>query len=126
MSETSDINPHSFDIRARVKFAKPVYQIKVFNVRYSASEDEVREHFSKFGKVVSVVIPISKSGQPIGSAIVSFSTQAEQREAIAQCDQTEFLGRKIYVEEKKPFDLNSPLIDPRRIDQPPRYRNPDE
>ncbi|KAH0791304.1 RNA-binding protein [Histomonas meleagridis] len=109
------------DIRFRLKFHKPHYQIFVGGVRYSAKEEEIRNLFSQFGKVISVIIPLSRSGYTKGCAYVTFTKEADAKEAIAHLDKTTFQGRTIYVEEKREYDENLPRIDPRNPDQPGKY-----
>lgn len=110
-----------FDIRSKLKLSKPVYQVFVAGLRYSASEDEVRDLFSKYGRVVSVIIPITKSGNSKGSAFVAFATESDQKTAIQALNETEFMGRKIFVDERRDPDPNAPRIDKNMPEQPPIY-----
>lgn len=110
-----------FDIRSKLKLSKPVYQVFVGGLRYSASEDEVRDHFSKYGRVVSVIIPITKTGTARGCAFVAFATESDQKTAIQALNETEFMGRKIYVDERRDPDPNAPRIDKNMPEQPPIF-----
>lgn len=110
-----------FDIRSKLKLSKPVYQVYVGGLRYSASEDQVRDLFSKYGRVVSVIIPISKTGNAKGCAFVAFATESDQKTAIQALNETEFMGRKIFVDERRDPDPNAPRIDKSMAGQPPIY-----
>ena len=111
----------TFDIRLKLKLAKKVYELYVGGLSYHASEDELRKLFSKYGRVVTVIIPINMKGQKKGCAFISFEKEHEMKAAIEGLNQTEFMGRKIFVEEKKPFDPNAPRIDRSNPDQPPTF-----
>lgn len=115
-----------YDPRFLIKFHKPHYQIFVGNIRFSCEEEEIRDLFSKFGTVVSVIIPITKTGYNKGCAYVTYVREADAKAAIKNLNGTTFQNRVIYVEEKKEFDINQPRIDKAHPDQPPKYVHIDE
>jgi RNA recognition motif-containing protein len=72
-------------------------KLYVGNLSYSATSQEVEELFAKHGTVVSVKIIERK-----GFGFVEMSTQAEAEEAKEKLDGTEFMQRRLKVNEAKP------------------------
>jgi RNA recognition motif-containing protein len=90
-----------FDCRFEVKLAKPCYQVFVGGIPWRATEEDVRALFEKCGKVVSVIVPITRSGRTSGSAYVSFANARDAEKAISTLNNTEWQGRILWVEEKR-------------------------
>ena len=70
-------------------------RIYVGNLPFSASDDEVRAKFSRFGKVVRVEIQR-------GAATIEMADEASAGRAIEALHQTEMGGRKLNVNEARP------------------------
>ena len=78
-------------------------RVYVGGIPYSASEDELKAHFSTAGAVVSVFLPIDReSGRKRGFGFVEFNTPEEQANAIKMFDQTDLGGRTISVSAARP------------------------
>ena len=74
----------------------------VRNLSYQTKEDELEEHFEKFGKVQSVTI-ISRDGRSKGMGFVEFETSESAKKALAE-GEGELDGRNIglsWAEDKK-------------------------
>ena len=74
----------------------------VGNLPFSSSEEDVRELFSKYGKVESVnLIRDRETGRSRGFCFVEMSNE-DASKAMKALDGTEFGGRKIRVNEARP------------------------
>jgi RNA recognition motif-containing protein len=72
--------------------------VLVKNLNYSTSPDDIRDHFSKFGEVRDVYLPLEYgSRRPRGFGFVEFVNPDDARGAIREMDQTEIAGNKIEV-----------------------------
>ena len=73
-------------------------KIYVGNLNYNTTEASLREGFSGFGQVESVVIIKDKfNGRSRGYGFVEFSTEEEALKAIEKMNGVEFEGRKLRV-----------------------------
>jgi RNA recognition motif-containing protein len=70
-------------------------RIYVGNLPFSASEEEIRAKFGRFGKVVGVEI-----GR--GTAVVDMADDASARRAISALHQTNMGGKSLNVNEARP------------------------
>ena len=104
-----------------VKFSHPGFDVFVSGFRYSYNEEDLRTLFSKYGPVVTVVIPTKRGGIKSGVAFIKFDNEKSGRDAIEALNEKEIDGRKLLVEERKPRDPNAPRVKRERPDQPPRY-----
>lgn len=81
-------------------------QNKIFigNLPFKVSEDQLRDHFTQFGEIVSVAIPKDReSGRPRGFAFVEFNSDESAQGALS-LNGTDLDGRNIVVnvaQEKK-------------------------
>ena len=76
-------------------------KIYVGNLPFSATEDEIRQLFSQYGRVTSVsLITDRDTGAPRGFGFVEMETGAA--EAIQALDNREMGGRSLRVNEAKP------------------------
>lgn len=79
----------------------------VGNLSYSVTEDQLRELFSKVGKVVSCSLVKDKfSNQSRGFAFVEMSSDKEAQDAIGEYHDSEIDGRKIVVNIAKPKEAS--------------------
>ncbi|KAI1714078.1 RNA recognition motif domain-containing protein [Ditylenchus destructor] len=91
--------------------------VYVGNVDYSATPDQLEEHFRGCGAIERVTILTDKfSGHPKGFAYIQFTESDGMRNALSMTDSL-FLGRQIKVTEKR---TNRPGIS--TTNRPPRGR----
>ena len=77
--------------------------IYVGNLSYEATEDDLREAFSKFGQVASAnVIKDRETGRSKGFGFVEMPTQQEAQNAIAGLNGKDLKGRPLNVNEARP------------------------
>lgn len=75
----------------------------VGNLPYAASEQDLIELFGQVGEVVSAqVISDRETGRSRGFAFVRMSNAEEAQSAIEQFNETEFMGRRLLVNEARP------------------------
>ena len=77
--------------------------IYVGNLSHNATEEDVQEAFTSFGRVSSVTIIKDKfSGEPRGFGFVEMPVQSEALAAIAGLAGKELHGRSLNVNEARP------------------------
>jgi RNA recognition motif-containing protein len=77
--------------------------IYVGNLAHTATEDEVREAFSQYGKVSTVsIVKDRETGRPRGFAFVEMVDGKEAATAIQELNLREISGRSITVNEARP------------------------
>lgn len=82
--------------------------IYVGNLSYKAIEEDIREVFSEYGKVVRVTLPIDRDQNRIrGFAFVDLEKDEEEDAAIEELDGAEWMGRQIRVNKAKPKEPRS-------------------
>lgn len=77
----------------------PLSETKIYigNIDYSASEDELEEHFSRFGEIQYVNIPVNRyTGKTRGFGFVTFHDNEDARKAMS-LNGSDFKGRQIQV-----------------------------
>ena len=75
-------------------------QLFVGNLSFTATEEQLRDLFSRHGRVSSVRIKTDRStGRPRGFAFVTMSSDEDSEEAIARLSGLNFLGRPLVVNE---------------------------
>lgn len=75
----------------------------VGNLPFSATELDVREHFSQWGDVTDVYLPMDReSGRPRGFAFVTMGTPEAMTGAINGANGVDFQGRNLTVNEARP------------------------
>ena len=73
------------------------------NLAWETTQEELQELFSQFGEVEEAIIITDKfSGRSKGFGFVTFTDDSAADEAIAKLNETEFKGRKVFVNEAKP------------------------
>ena len=78
-------------------------KLYVGNLLYEATDDQLRDHFSAAGTVVSVqIIRFADSGRSKGFGFVEMTTEEEAQKAIEMFHDQDFQGRKIIVNEARP------------------------
>ena len=86
--------------------AKKLY---VGNLPYSATEDDLKDHFSQAGSVDSANIITDKfSGRSKGFGFVEMSSDEEAQKAIDMLNGKDFDGRNLTVNEARPMEPRAP------------------
>ena len=79
-------------------------KLYVGSLSFDTTEDGLRDHFAKAGKIESVSIITDKtSGRSKGFGFVEMSSEDEAKKAIEMFDGKELDGRTIIVNEAKPM-----------------------
>lgn len=77
-------------------------RLYVGNLSFSATEDELREHFSQAGIPGSVAIVKDRAtGRSRGFAFVEMGSEGEARKAIDDLDGKDFKGRPLRIDEAR-------------------------
>lgn len=78
-------------------------KLYVGNLLYEATDDQLRDHFSQAGNVVSAqVIRFADSGRSKGFGFVEMETEEEAQRAVEMFHEQDFIGRKVIVNEARP------------------------
>jgi RNA recognition motif-containing protein len=97
--------------------------IYVGNLSLETTEEELREEFTEFGEVTSVIIMNDKyigSGQPRGYGYVEMSSKAEGTAAIARMEGRKLRNRVVVVVEALPLS-NKNGVELSGVDNSNRY-----
>ena len=79
-------------------------KLYVGSLSFDTTEDGLRDHFAKAGKIESVSIITDKtSGRSKGFGFVEMSSEDEAKKAIEMFDGKELDGRTVVVNEAKPM-----------------------
>lgn len=79
--------------------------LKLFvgNLPYVVSSDQLQEIFAKVGKVTEANVVVDKmTGRSRGFGFVEMATEEDTKKAIAELNEAEVEGRKIFVAEARP------------------------
>lgn len=78
-------------------------KLYVGNISFQASEDDLKDLFSKAGEVVSAkLITDAATGRARGFAFVEMGSDADAQKAITMFNGSSFMSRNIVVSEAKP------------------------
>lgn len=78
-------------------------KLYVGNLSYTATNQQLQDHFAQFGTVVSADIIMDKySGRSKGFGFVEMEDDAAAQDAIAKANGTDFGGRNIVVSVARP------------------------
>ena len=81
--------------------------IYIGNLSFQASEDDIRDVFTEYGKVVRVSLPIDReNGRKRGFAFVDMATDAQENTIIEALDGAEWMGRELRVNKARPRTEN--------------------
>ena len=69
----------------------------VRNLPFVSTKDDLQTHFSRFGVLEEVHVPLSSDGQPLGTAFVLYRDPADALSAYKTLDKTTFQGRLLHV-----------------------------
>jgi RNA recognition motif-containing protein len=79
------------------------WNIYVGNLAFTATEQDLRRLFARFGEVASVtIITEAETGRPRGFGFVAMARAESAQRAIATLNTTAFMGRTIVVSEALP------------------------
>lgn len=82
-------------------------KLYIGNISYDTTAEGLTEHFSKYGMVSNVYVPMDRySGEPRGFAFLALENEAAEK-AIAECDGMELDGRSIDVKVSLPRGTKS-------------------
>jgi RNA recognition motif-containing protein len=82
----------------------------VGNLPYSATEQDIRQHFGTVGDPMQVVIPTDReTGRPRGFAFVDYDDRGVAERAIQQLHGQPFKGRPLSVSEARPREARPPM-----------------
>lgn len=83
-------------------------KLYVGNLSFSATEQELEDHFGTVGKVTSVkIISDRDTGRSKGFAFVEYETDEEAQTAIERFNGQELAGRPLTVNEARPMQPRS-------------------
>ena len=89
-----------------------VKKLYVGGLPYSASEDSLKEMFSKAGTVESAAIIMDKmSGRSKGFGFVEMATEEDAKKGIEMWNGKELEGRTLTVAEARPMEPRAPRRD---------------
>ena len=92
----------------------PPVRLFVGNLPYQATEEDLRTHFSQFGKPTQIVRPLDReTGRARGFAFVEFAERAAAEEAIKKLDGQLLMGRPLAVSEARAREDRGPGGPPR-------------
>ncbi len=92
----------------------PPVRLFVGNLPYQATEEDLRTHFSQFGKPTQIVRPLDReTGRARGFAFVEFAERAAAEEAIRKLDGQLLMGRPLAVSEARAREERGPGGPPR-------------
>lgn len=78
-------------------------RLYVGNIPYKATEDDLRELFSKAGEVVTVkLLTDTATGRMRGFGFVEMGSDSDAEKAINLLNKTNFMDRNLVVNEAKP------------------------
>ncbi|MBS3091863.1 RNA-binding protein [Candidatus Pacearchaeota archaeon] len=81
----------------------------VGNLPFSLTQDKLKELFAAYGSLGETVVVTNKfSGRSKGFGFVTVEDDSEAEKAISDMDGKEIEGRKITVNEARPFDPDKP------------------
>jgi RNA recognition motif-containing protein len=84
---------------------KDPYPVNLYigNLSYTATEDELKAHFERFGEVTAArIITDRETGRSRGFGFVEMPDSTEAEAAILGTEGKDFLGRELRVNEARP------------------------
>jgi RNA recognition motif-containing protein len=78
-------------------------KIYAANISFKATEDEIRDLFSPFGKVESInIITEARTGRPKGFCFIELASEEDAKKAIESLNGSIFMERTLTVAEARP------------------------
>ncbi|KAK3488853.1 uncharacterized protein B0T23DRAFT_413957 [Neurospora hispaniola] len=84
------------DTESAVSLIEKTSRLFLRNLSYTVTEDDVREHFAKFGTLEEVHVPLDAKGHSKGFAMIRYEKPASALAAF-QTDGTVFQGRIVHI-----------------------------
>jgi RNA recognition motif-containing protein len=92
----------------------------VGNLTYTSTENDLQDHFSQAGSVVSVNIMQDRAtGRSRGFAFIEMASPADAEKAISMFHQKDFQGRPLTVNEARPREERPPGAGGQRFNRSP-------
>jgi RNA recognition motif-containing protein len=76
-------------------------KVVVENLSFKTDWKDLKDYFRSSGRVVQADVLNDRDGRSSGRAIVLFESASDARRAIEECDDREFMGRRIRVREDR-------------------------
>lgn len=84
-------------------------KVYVGNLPWSVDDQKLESMFSEFGELTEATVLKDKfSGRSKGFGFVTFANDEDAKKAIAAMNDKDIEGRKLKVNEAKPFDPDAP------------------
>lgn len=84
-------------------------KLYVGNLPFSVDDAKLRELFESYGEIEEANVIINKfSNRSKGFGFVTFKSEESAKKAVEEMNEKEVEGRKIVVNEAKPFDPDAP------------------
>jgi RNA recognition motif-containing protein len=84
-------------------------KLYVGNLPFSTTQETLKEMFSEYGEITEAVIITNKfSGRSKGFGFITLADDSQAEKAISEMNGKDVEGRKLTVNEAKPFDPNAP------------------
>jgi len=97
-------------------------KVYVGNLPFTVDDDKLKELFSSYGEIEeATVIKNNFSGRSKGFGFVTFKEEESAKKAISEMNEKEIEGRKLNVNEAKPFDPDKPREPRRNFDRNRRF-----
>lgn len=77
-------------------------KLYVGNLLFEATEEDLKQHFSQAGTVVSTVVVRFRDGKSKGFGFVEMETEEGAKKAIETFNGQDYKGRKLVVAEARP------------------------
>lgn len=82
-------------------------EVHVSNLDNALTESDIRDIFSKYGKVMRVNIPKNMSGKPKGFCFLDFETKEQAEEAVSELNNTKLRHQILQVSLSKPSKVKT-------------------
>ena len=93
-------------------------KLYVGNLPFSVDDAKLKELFSSYGDIEEANVIVNKfSNRSKGFGFVTFKNDDDAKKAIEEMNEKEVEGRKIAVNEAKPFDPDAPRPPRRNFDR---------
>ena len=115
--EVDQNNNHGYDDEDAEAKPEETSQARLFvrNLPFATTEEELKEYFSYYGKVLECHIPVDDQKRNKGFAFVSFVSAVHALEARTHSDKVDFQGRLLHILPSRPppvapTDINDPNL----------------
>lgn len=91
-------------------------EVHISGIDGGATEDEIKEVFSKYGKVTRVNLPLTLAGRNKGFAFLDFSTKEEAERAVAEMNNTKMRNQivKVALSKESKVKASAKIVNPTR------------